>query len=462
MWELGKKIVKKEISTNKEYNFQDILESKENEIILCIGQVQSGKTRKILEIIKIAIELKYNYIILFGGNTNSLLNQTQERLEKELSEFIYSEKLQIGTAKNYQKSFNKNIPLLFNIIKNAKAIDNLRKNIFDDINLEDKKILIIDDESDFGSINTGKSGNNSSALYASIEKTFNRFYNPKLLKVTATPYGNILNSNSMSLKIKKIFSWKPGDGYTGWKYFNDRKKTIYITNLENNIDSNENLQYAKLRNSIITHFIASYNLYYEQKDTFGSKNINSDLLINWFLETKKHEEIERDCLKIIKAMEQIKDIFYDKYLKKILIDKDKFNEFVKKYTSEMEVIVLNSENQKIGDKTYKIIIGGHLLSRGNTFENLMVELFLNAPNDIINVDTLLQRCRWSGYREEYRVKHMKILMDKRIFDALENCENYINLFQEGQIQNISFVESELRRIDKELDLVRGTNSGKSK
>jgi hypothetical protein len=173
---------------------------------LCIGQVQSGKTRKILEIIKIAIELKYNYIILFGGNTNSLLNQTQERLEKELSEFIYSEKLQIGTAKNYQKSFNKNIPLLFNIIKNAKAIDNLRKNIFDDINLEDKKILIIDDESDFGSINTGKSGNNSSALYASIEKTFNRFYNPKLLKVTATPYGNILNSNSMSLKIKKIFS----------------------------------------------------------------------------------------------------------------------------------------------------------------------------------------------------------------------------------------------------------------
>jgi peptidase E len=62
---------------------------------LCIGQVQSGKTRKILEIIKIAIELKYNYIILFGGNTNSLLNQTQERLEKELSEFIYSEKLQI-------------------------------------------------------------------------------------------------------------------------------------------------------------------------------------------------------------------------------------------------------------------------------------------------------------------------------------------------------------------------------
>jgi hypothetical protein len=57
---------------------------------------------------------------------------------------------------------------------------------------------------------------------------------------------------------------------------------------------------------------------------------------------------------------------------------------------------------------------------------------------------------------------MKILMDKRIFDALENCENYINLFQEGQIQNISFVESELRRIDKELDLVRGTNSGKSK
>jgi CO dehydrogenase/acetyl-CoA synthase delta subunit len=92
-------------------------------------------------------------------------------------------------------------------------------------------------------------------------------------------------------------------------------------------------------------------------------------------------------------MQQIKDTFYDIYLKKLSIDKDKFNEFVKKYTSEIEVIVLNSENQEIGNKTYKIIIGGHLLSRGNTFENLMVELFLNSPNEIINVDTLLQRCR---------------------------------------------------------------------
>ena len=462
MWELGKKIITKEISTNKDYSFRDILESKESEIVLCVGQVQSGKTRKIIEIIKIAIDLEYNYIIFFGGNTNSLLNQTQDRLERELVEFIHSEKLQISNAKNYEKSFNRNIPLLFNIIKNAKAIDNLRENIFEDIDLTDKKILIIDDESDFGSINIGKSENKSSVLYGSIEKIFNRFYNPKLLKVTATPYGNILNSNSMSLKIRKIFSWKPGDGYTGWKYFDDRKKDIYVTNLESDIDSNENLQYAILRNSIITHFIASYNLYYEQKDNSESKNINSDLLINWFLETKKHEEIGRDCLKIIKAMQQIKDTFYDIYLKKLSIDKDKFNEFVKKYTSEIEVIVLNSENQEIGNKTYKIIIGGHLLSRGNTFENLMVELFLNSPNEIINVDTLLQRCRWFGYREEYRVKHMKILMDKKIFNALENCENYINLFQEGQIQNISFVESELRRIDKELDLVRGTNSGKSK
>jgi hypothetical protein len=121
-------------------------------------------------------------------------------------EFIHSEKLQISNAKNYEKSFNRNIPLLFNIIKNAKAIDNLRENIFEDIDLTDKKILIIDDESDFGSINIGKSENKSSVLYGSIEKIFNRFYNPKLLKVTATPYGNILNSNSMSLKIRKIFS----------------------------------------------------------------------------------------------------------------------------------------------------------------------------------------------------------------------------------------------------------------
>jgi CO dehydrogenase/acetyl-CoA synthase delta subunit len=92
-------------------------------------------------------------------------------------------------------------------------------------------------------------------------------------------------------------------------------------------------------------------------------------------------------------MKEIPNIFYDNYLKKLLIDKDKFNEFVKKYTNEIEIVVLNSENKEIGNKTYKIIIGGHLLSRGNTFENLMVELFLNTPSDAVHVDTLLQRCR---------------------------------------------------------------------
>jgi hypothetical protein len=57
---------------------------------------------------------------------------------------------------------------------------------------------------------------------------------------------------------------------------------------------------------------------------------------------------------------------------------------------------------------------------------------------------------------------MKILMDRKIFNALEKCGKYIDLFQEGEIKNIPFLESELIRIDKELGTVRGTNSGKSK
>jgi hypothetical protein len=104
------------------------------------------------------------------------------------------------------KSFNKNIPVLFNILKNSKTIDNLRRNIFESLVLKDKKILIIDDEVDFGSINTDKI-EKPSVLYTSIENLFNRFHNSKkLLQVTATPYGNILSSNSISLKAKKIIS----------------------------------------------------------------------------------------------------------------------------------------------------------------------------------------------------------------------------------------------------------------
>jgi hypothetical protein len=65
-------------------------------------------------------------------------------------------------------------------------------------------------------------------------------------------------------------------------------------------------------------------------------------------------------------------------------------------TIENALIISNGDNSDYvsGQSEYAIIIGGVKVSRGFTYEHLLTELILNAPNSkCISFDTLLQRAR---------------------------------------------------------------------
>ncbi|MDE6563096.1 MAG: Z1 domain-containing protein, partial [Malacoplasma sp.] len=155
-----------------------------------------------------------------------------------------------------------------------------------------------------------------------------------------------------------------------------------------------------------------------------------------------------------KVLEKIKYI-----LKKINENKDR------------SFILLNSTNEeknfKSGFVQFCVIVGGFMISRGFTFENLTTEFFLNVPKSDstkISVDTLLQRCRWFGNRKkDNRNKFLRIVMNKRICEALKSAQDYVEVFVPGtSTSNIGAIYKKIKELDEFNEIVESTNATKRK
>lgn len=212
----------------KTYNYDDInsfqedvlktLDSQKN--IILIGQVQSGKTRNVIEICQKALQ-KYSYdlVIVFSGNTNDLNQQTYERFEKEHYNVITSNSL------DKVSEFTSLIIVALKQVDNIKNIQNFIINHQDKF----KKTLVIDDECDFCGINTAKDEYEYTRVYEGIYADIaNSCSETKVIKLTATPFANILSTKNHLEKKPKIFVLPTNNDYTGINFFNKLNDFIFI------------------------------------------------------------------------------------------------------------------------------------------------------------------------------------------------------------------------------------------
>lgn len=109
--------------------------------------------------------------------------------------------------------------------------------------------------------------------------------------------------------------------------------------------------------------------------------------------------------------------------------------------SKFKVVVINNRykgDQRFDYKAYKgigarvIAIGGYVLSRGLTLEGLMTSYYSRNSNAY---DTLLQMCRWFGYRPNYedlcRVYMSQISVDSfgAVIDAVKNLDEQFEIMK---------------------------------
>lgn len=436
-----------------EKNVSYIFESEEKEKVLCVGQVQSGKTANIIKCIEHALNINYKIIIVIGGITNLLLNQTKTRIENSLC--LTNDIKILSSKKDIEEkmSFSTNNKLIIVCLKNHDVLNSIFQTLdFMNLSGEDKKILFIDDECDYGSINTSE----NSKIHSLISNIYDRFHHGKMLTFTGTPFANILSENSSQIKPDRIVTLNNYPDYCGLKEFNQTNCYLIKNYEKGDIDTlyiRESLVYWLVISSILmidfpkkkSQFLINVehiNQNQENLKRIVLNSLNEFVNVDLFIIRDKIQKL-LDELYLSEYIDQVEQIIFN--IKEISI-------FLIKNTDDC-VLILNSKSNSLNqnrNNNFEIIISGYMASRGFTFDDLICELFLNNPENETKIDTLLQKCRWFGNRKKY-LKYIKIITNEKIKEALNEAINYINIFEPGQSikeNEIKFLKNNLLLLDE--------------
>lgn len=400
---------------------------KTNRNSLLVGKVQSGKTANLELFTALAFDNGYNFLVIYGGYDNSLLNQTTTRFRgifdspEEVSYDGNSPAIFSTDDKNnsilniddgiIQGLFECHKPIIFISMKRPAAMRKIN-GLLDSIDKKPIKPFIIDDEGDQASLNTAKNKKkDASRTYEVITKMKDLLSNPIYLSVTATPHANIFLDKWSRLRPETIRLIQPADGYTGAGIYHltDGNNIVDIEEIDGSTDETEGMP-KSLKDAISCFIVASAIKQIREKS-----KLVSDMIIHSDKETERHRTTFSSIDAYIKSIQDAfknkndSDLYlkeFEKIYNKYFVDvPESFSDLdIEKVVLNIRVILKNSKGKDTQSnenlRPYKIYIGGDLLQRGLTFKNLLITYFTRwAKNG--NMDTTLQRARWFGYRRKY-------------------------------------------------------------
>jgi len=196
---------------------------------LVIGNVQMGKTQHFLSLVNKALDAGFFNIVVLGGHTNDLRKQTQLRLEEAVigkstslnkhqdrygvalhdKEEVAGERLRPVAATTVDQDFSErtlNVQLglyhrndkkIFVVKKNARVLEALAK--YFEKEDPSKPILLIDDEADYASVNTGYAKGTYSKINSLIKAILDKSNKKAYIGYTATPFANIFMPYSLTI-----------------------------------------------------------------------------------------------------------------------------------------------------------------------------------------------------------------------------------------------------------------------
>lgn len=423
---------------------------------LVVGYVQSGKTANFTAVAARASDLGYRLIIVLSGIHDSLRNQTQKRLNKELVSLGGKWTTLTTEEEDFQTPYIANgFDGAGTVLVVAKKIPPILRRVnhwISELNgqLGSIPALIIDDEADQASINT--KGNRKDAsiddVYTTVDTTDPSVTNGLIREIlqkipratyigyTATPFANILIDPSTvdaivgaDLFPKDFVVQLPRpDGYTGTEELfgvssagrdvmrsvtdNDvralkpkRKKKFALLVVEDDLILPQSLCDAVLVFAVAgaVRLLRGQNdkphtmlvhVSQMQADQIRIGNAIERQIKHW----RDQDRILPGSLRsmLSSALQDLGKIELPDSTASVL-DEAIVNIF------RIEVVVLNS---KTGEELHYeerptrqlIAVGGNRLSRGLTLEGLTVAYFLRTTS---MADSLLQMARWYGFRNGY-------------------------------------------------------------
>ena len=429
---------------------------------MVVGHVQSGKTGNYAALVCKAADAGYKFIVVIAGGLNNLRNQTQERMNES---FVgHTKGVQVGAGKGktdkkkdpislttLEKDFNKqdadrnsqginfdnsSVPILLVIKKHSQTLQNViewlekqyKKKILD------HAMLVIDDESDYASINTKKEEDDPTAINRNLRRLLELFQKSAYVAYTATPYANIFINHKTDVEdlgrdlFPKDFIYvldAPTNYFGARKIFldtegrylvpiNDFGADIPLNHKKDaKIDALPPSLYEAIRLFFINTAIRSLR---NAGSSHNSMLIHATKYTDVHLQLAAHtEDYIKELQKNITAYGALRDalkqssILRDlKFTLELRLKDIEFswNEILKKLVELAGSIVVREVHQKTPipleyrkeAPTNAVVIGGAGLSRGFTLEGLSVSYFLRTT---LFYDTLMQMARWFGYRTGY-------------------------------------------------------------
>jgi hypothetical protein len=448
---------------------------------MVIGDVQSGKTLNYSALINKSCDMGYKLVIVLTGLTEDLRSQTQRRLDRD---FVGQESQQTvvgipsqGVAKlgvgniDFSKKISavltdKNHDFKRPRVMNMESDPNpvlivakKNKSILEEINTWLKAqnsgahkllacpVLIIDDEADNASVNTGKPDEDPKAINKAIRTMLSLCNKVSYVAYTATPFANIFiapDDFSNNTELKELFpedfiiSLSPPSNYCGGKFFfvdeeTSSKATKEIEDAENYIPLKHKANFKVV--TLPPSLIQAIRLFFVAS---AIKDIKRSLeIINTANPDNRFDTCLINVSRLTAIQDDIKPLVMDEVDKIYMAIKSNagltdtgdslFNDlktlFISEYADNLEeniiwsdirkslldmvkpvVVVIHGKSSDAliweNDSHSKVIaIGGFRLSRGLTLSGLTISyLYRNS----IMYDTLMQMGRWFGYRDGYR------------------------------------------------------------
>lgn len=445
---------------------------------MVVGHVQSGKTANYTGLICKAADAGYRLIIVIAGIHNNLRNQTQARIdegfigrdtgritEKKRGGARYT----IGVGQfdsnrtpvsltNTLRDFNKEtastntseidsykVPVVLVIKKNhrtlASLLDWLRDNSTrGDREMIDQPMMLIDDEADNASINTGYDKKLVTKINSQIRDLLSMFHRSCYVGYTATPFANIfidpdqddemlnedlfprdfiigLDAPTNYFGPRKIFvDGLPEEGEPAWlRYIDDNEDILPIKHkIDHQLDSLPDSLTKAVRVFLLARIIRNLR---------GHVSSHCSMLVNASrftdvqgkLRNRIHETLERvknaarvNAARGTAALEDPEIAALYKVWVQEYSEAEFSWEVVLKNLLEgiasAKVVEVNSRANDLdytatGERGQTVVaVGGFSLSRGLTLEGLTVTWFLR---NTMMYDTLMQMGRWFGYRGGY-------------------------------------------------------------
>lgn len=385
------------------------------------GEPQSGKTEMMICLSARLLDEGRLFLLHLLNDSVDLLGQNLGRFQKSGL---------APSAKNYTDILDPGIP-----IKGRKHVVFCKKNARDLEKLQQKigqvdRIVVIDDEADYASPNAKVNKKSRTRINGLIHEILGK--TGDYIGVTATPARLDLNNtfgNDSALWVR----FPPHTLYTGHETFfpldvPNTPVPYRRTLLKPNYDA------PKFARQAFFGFLVSVaNL----NSRPAATEQNYSLLIHTSGKRVDHKADWYVFDKAVAALINRKSSLFDRYAEDIWTiaakrhgeaEAEALTSYILDNISRYAIFVLNSEREFIQNglsatnpsALFTIIIGGNIVSRGVTFENLLSMFFTRDVKHKMQQDTYIQRARMFGSRGKY-LDQFELTIPAPLFEDWRRC-----------------------------------------